>query len=46
MDVWRDAGYPCEAFPVIREILNHQRDQALGTPRYPRAAQFQALETY
>jgi len=47
---WKEAGYPCEAFPVIAEILDHQTTQAEpGAPiesRYLRGAQIQALTTY
>lgn len=47
---WKEAGYPCEAFPVISEILDYQTTQSdPGVPvesRYLRGAQIQALTTY
>ena len=44
---WRDRGYPCEAYPLIEVILNHQvYEEDAARPRYLRSAQFLALETY
>jgi type III restriction enzyme len=43
---WRIAGYPCEAYPAIAEVLEWSRDPESGTLRYLRAPQFQALEVY
>lgn len=48
--VWKTAGYPCEEFPIIADLLEHQTVQAEpGAPtesRYLRAAQIEALTTY
>ena len=47
---WRAAGYPCEEFPAVAEILNHQKlpGEAGRMPqsRYLRDPQIEALETY
>lgn len=44
---WRSAGYPCETYPAISEILNFAfEDIEGGQLRYLRVAQFRALETY
>lgn len=47
---WKQAGYPCEAYPVIAEILEYQTIQAEPDApvesRYLRGAQIQALTTY
>src|SRR5206468_3154809 len=43
---WRDAGYPCELFPAIAEVLEWARDPESGHLRFLRAPQLQALETY
>ena len=47
---WKQAGYPCEAYPVIAEILEYQTIQAVPDApvesRYLRGAQIQALTTY
>lgn len=48
--VWKTAGYPCEDFPIIADILEYQIVQTEpGAPlesRYLRAAQIEALTTY
>jgi hypothetical protein len=43
---WRDGGYPHDAYPAISEILEFQTDLDAGAPRFLRAPQLQALETY
>jgi hypothetical protein len=43
---WREAGYPCDEFPVIDEILEHQSGPEGEGLRFLRDAQFRALETY
>lgn len=43
---WRESGYPCEDFPVIAEILEHQMVQETSELRFLRKPQFRALETY
>ncbi len=43
---WREAGYPCEDYPVIREILEWQTDLETGVTRYLRMPQLRALEVY
>jgi type III restriction enzyme len=43
---WRDAGYPCEEYPVIGEILDWQADPETGGLRYLRTPQLRALEVY
>lgn len=43
---WRKAGYPCEEYPVIREILDYQTDPETGSLRYLRMPQLRALEVY
>ncbi len=47
---WKQAGFPCEAFPVISDILEHQTIQtepnAPVESRYLRSAQIEALTTY
>jgi hypothetical protein len=47
---WKQAGFPCEAFPVIADILEHQIIQAEPhlprESRYLRGAQIEALTTY
>jgi hypothetical protein len=43
---WREAGYPCEDYPVIAEILEHQTDLETGGPHYLRKPQLRALEVY
>ncbi|MDX9710506.1 MAG: hypothetical protein RBT64_13220 [Trichloromonas sp.] len=45
--IWREAGYPCEKFPAIGEILRYQTaDDSGGTLRFLRPPQFRALEVY
>lgn len=43
---WREAGYPCEKYPVIGEILDWQTDSESGDLRYLRKPQLRALEIY
>lgn len=43
---WRDEGYPCEEYPTIAEVLEHQSEPAGEGLRYLRDARFRALETY
>lgn len=43
---WREAGYPCEKYPVIGEILDWQTDPETGGLRYLRTPQLRALEIY
>jgi len=43
---WREAGYPCEQYPVIGEILDWQTDPETGGLRYLRTPQLRALEVY
>lgn len=43
---WRGAGYPCEEYPVISEILDWQTDPETGGLRYLRKPQLRALEVY
>lgn len=49
-DAWKNAGYPCDEFPVISEILDYQTiEPEAGSPvqsRYLRSAQIEALTTY
>lgn len=46
VDAWRAAGYPCEAYPAIAEILDYATLPGTQIRRYLRRAQLQALETY
>ena len=47
VDGWRAAGYPCDAYPALCEVLDFACDeQSVGQLRFLRAAQFRALETY
>lgn len=41
---WREAGYPCEQYPVIGEVLDWQTDPQTGGLRYLRTAELRALE--
>jgi hypothetical protein len=44
---WRDAGYPSDRYPAIREVLSFALEGEPPTQlRYLRAAQLRALETY
>lgn len=43
---WRKAGYPCERYPVIGEILDWQMDPETGGLQYLRKPQLKALEVY
>lgn len=48
---WRKEGYPCKAYPLISEILTHQKEEneEFGGPpdlKYLRPPQFLALEIY
>jgi type III restriction enzyme len=43
---WREAGYPCEEYPAIGEILDWQTDPESGNLRYLRTPQLRALEVY
>jgi len=40
---WREDGYPCDAYPVIGEILDWQTDPETGGLRYLRKPQLRAL---
>lgn len=42
---WRVAGYPCNQYPVIKEILEFNRNVD-GQLRFLRLPQFEALEVY
>ena len=45
--LWREAGYPCETFPAIGEILHYQTaDESGDNLRFLRKPQFRALEVY
>lgn len=47
VDGWREAGYPCNSYPALREVLEFATDeQTAGQLRFLRTAQFRALETY
>jgi type III restriction enzyme len=43
---WREAGYPCDDYPAIAEILEYAILPESGSLRFLRAAQLRALETY
>src|SRR5205823_14249805 len=43
---WRGAGYPHDQHPAVAEIFDWALDSETGQPRYLRAAQLRALETY
>ena len=43
---WHEAGYICEEYPVIGEILDWQTDLETGCLRYMRKPQLKALEVY
>ncbi len=46
---WREAGYPCEEFPAIRDLLKYQVTGEEGGRRelrFLREPQLRALETY
>ena len=50
---WREAGYPCPAFPAITEILEYQVQseevadgRLVGNLRFLREPQRRALDTY
>ena len=47
---WKQAGFPCDEFPVIADILEHQVIESEADlprqSRYLRAAQIDALTTY
>ena len=45
-DKWRQAGYPCEAYPAIAEILRYQVMEDGYTLRFLRKPQLRSLETY
>lgn len=41
VESWRQAGYPCDEFPAIAEVLNYATDEGShGELRYLRKAQF------
>jgi len=45
--LWREAGYPCERFPAIGEILQFQSiDESVKNLRFLRPPKFRALEVY
>lgn len=46
VDTWRKAGYPCEEYPLISEILEWCYEPETGTSRFLRKPQIRALETY
>lgn len=46
VDAWRKAGYPCEEYPLISEILEWSHEPETGTSRFLRKPQIRALETY
>lgn len=46
VQTWREAGYPCEDFPVLAEILEHQTAPETGELRFLRRPQLRALEMY
>ena len=43
---WRQAGYRCDDYPAIAEILEFQIETETGSRRFLRQAQLRALETY
>ena len=43
---WRQAGYSCEEFPAISEILEWQVEGESKSLRFLRSPQLRALETY
>ena len=43
---WREAGYPCNEYPAIGEILEWQTDAETGDLRYLRKPQLRALEVF
>ncbi len=45
---WRKKGYPCDAYPLIGEILAYQteKQEDRSTPKFLREPQFLALEVY
>jgi len=43
---WREAGYPCEDYPAIGEVLYYQTVAETGALRYLRKPQLRALEVY
>lgn len=50
VSAWKQAGFPCDDYPVVADILEHQVVEAeAGLPRqsrFLRAAQIDALTTY
>lgn len=46
VDIWRKAGYPCEEYPLISEILEWCHEPETGTSRFLRKPQIRAVETY
>ncbi len=42
---WREDGYPCEGYPAIKYLLEHNYNADSGY-RFLRAPQFEALEIY
>lgn len=46
VNAWREAGYPCEDYPAVAEILEHQKLQESNTLRFLRKPQLCALEIY
>jgi predicted nucleotidyltransferase len=46
VDRWRKDGYASEDYPAIAEIFEWANDLDTGLPRFLRAPQFRALETY
>jgi type III restriction enzyme len=43
---WAKQGYPSEPYPAIAEIFDWAADPDTGSPRFLRAPQVRALETY
>jgi len=43
---WREAGYPCDDYPAVAEVLQYQIERETGSRRFLRHAQLRALETY
>ena len=46
VNAWREAGYPCEDYPAIAEILEYQQLRGSSTLRFLRKPQLRALEIY
>src|SRR5690606_30862761 len=46
VDEWRAGRYAVDSYPAISEILEFQTDPDAAAPRFLRAPQLRALETY